>query len=94
MKDRENFKSPISSGELTGHIMTTDSRIRIKTIQLDLDFETAYALCNVLHWEQLDRMKGVCVADQIKLLLSLGAAIGQLVEHSSKYNITEDKKDD
>lgn len=94
MKDRENFISPTSSGDLSGHIKKTESWIRIKTIQVDLDYETAYALCNVLHHSELDKLQGVCLPEQLQRLLHLGAAIGQLVEHSSKYNVTgEDKKD-
>jgi hypothetical protein len=95
MKDRDKFENPISaSGCLTGHIKKTESWIRIKTVQVDLDFDTAFALCNVLHHNELDRLKGVCTPSQFERLLHLGAAIGQLVENSSKYNVTEDKKDE
>jgi hypothetical protein len=47
MKNKEKFVSPISSSDLTGHIKNTESWIRIKTVQVDLDFETAYALCYI-----------------------------------------------
>ena len=83
------MKTGVSCGHLTGHIRETESRIAIKIIALDLDRETAYALCNLLCDSSLKGSKYLA-DEQIKKLSSLGAALGRVVEHSSAKNGTPD----
>ncbi len=86
--------SPISSGwqgDLQGHIQKTESYIRVKTIQVDIDAATAYALCNLLTSNQIDASHSV-EEDQAVKLRNLGAAIGMLIDHPAKDNLKEVSK--
>jgi hypothetical protein len=74
-----------SSGNLSGHIRNTESWIKVNTITVDFDFNTAYALCNLLM--DSDLKKSHCLErDQVDKLSSLGAALGRIVEHPSREN--------
>jgi hypothetical protein len=83
--------SVISSGwkgDINGHIAgTEDCRIKVKIITLELDHETAWALCNVLRDSDLQKMRNILDKDQIEKLSWVGAAIGQFIDHKSSENL-------
>lgn len=80
------MKKGTSCGSLSGHIQGTESRIGIKTVSLDLDRATAFALCNLLHDQSLKDSTSL-ERDQAEALSSLGAALGRIVGHPSQNNM-------
>jgi len=81
------MKSAIESGwkgSINGFIKNTDSHVEVSRIKLELDDSTAWVLCNLLHKTNLQ--KSVLGKDQIEPMLSLGAAIGRLIDHPSAKN--------
>ncbi len=82
-------KSPIMSG-WRGHIngtieKTVDSSIKISNIDINLDFDTAWALCNLLTDDAIERAKAV-EGKQIDQMSNLGAALGRMIDHDSANN--------
>ncbi len=86
----EREQSPMSSGwqgDIQGHIKNTETWIRVKTIQIDLDADTAYALCNLLSGSALEKGEIHLEKEQVVRLKNLGAAIGKFIDHPSKDNL-------
>lgn len=85
----EKKKSPIMSGwrgHLTGAIEGTNtSHIKVSHICLDLDHATAWALCNMLTDEVLEKAYSI-EGKQKDTLSNLGAAIGRLIDHHAANN--------
>lgn len=80
-------KSPIKSGwkgNIQGYIEQTDSQIRVKTIQVDIDSTTAWALCNLLSDHALSTAGHLLDDVQIPPLRNLGAAIAMFIDHPTK----------
>lgn len=75
-------------GNINGHIDKTNSNVKVSQVRLELDYDTAWALCNVLTFPidktLIDKNQGI-------ILENLGAAIGQIIDHDAKNNI--DKRD-
>lgn len=83
----QNRNAHTSCGQINGHIKNTESYISIGTIELKLDKETAWALCNRLSESALKDLGGGYVdADQIEKLRSLGGVIGRFISHPSANN--------
>ena len=75
----------IKCQNMQGAIKNTRSRIRAKTIQIDLDDGTAWALCNVLSKKHIENECCECLElDQKAGLISLGSAIGAFIDHNNK----------
>jgi len=76
------------NNRISGCISSTNSNIKLGSVVLELDYETAWALCNVLTKEMivehpyLDRC-------QHEPLIKLGEAIGMYCGHSNANFITE-----
>lgn len=79
------MESQIKSGQLNGAINNTDSAIRVDVICLKLDYETAWALCNLLLSDSIKRSLAL-ESGQVPGMLSLGSVIGQLIDHPSAKN--------
>lgn len=75
-------------GDINGHIAGTgDCRIKVKIIAIDIDYEAAWALCNLLQDSVLKTFKQHLDEDQIKTLSQVGAALGHFIDHASQNNI-------
>ncbi len=84
----EEKRSPIASGwrgNINGFVECTRTEVAVATVELRLDRETAYALCNLLHDKAIES-SGAVEGTQIQAMSNLGAAIGRLLDHSSANN--------
>lgn len=84
----KNPKSPIKSGwrgNINGYIEKTDSHVQVDKIQLTLDRETAWALCNILFDSSIEE-NTTLEKNQKEMMSELGAALGRLIDHSSTNN--------
>ena len=79
------MKNGTQSGSLFGAIKQTESYITLHSVRLVIDYENAYALCNVLHDKSL-KESNYLESDQRAKLSSLGTALGRLVENPSQKN--------
>lgn len=77
-----NGNKATSCGKLGGHIRGTNSWIKLGTISLELDLNTAHALCNVLCPEDINKNHDLGEAHR-KSLIKLGAAIAAFCDHSN-----------
>lgn len=86
----EEKKPPIKSGwrgDLNGAIENTKgSQILVSEVTLNLDFDTAWALCNVLSDSALESTRSHTEDSQRKSLATLGAALGRLIDHPAANN--------
>jgi hypothetical protein len=75
----------IKSDEMQGVIDGTNSSIEVGTLRLELDRDTAWALCNVL---SKNHIENECVMqldkNQYNSLIKLGSAIGAFIDHSNR----------
>lgn len=82
-------KPPIKSGwrgNISGHVENTDgAHIEVSEITMRLDKRTAYALANLLDERAIER-SGALEDAQKSALISLGAALGRLVDHHAANN--------
>lgn len=85
----DKIKSPIKSGwrgNLSGYLeCTKSSQIAVSEITLRLDYETAYALCNLLTDSAIQESTRL-EKDQAAAMANLGAAIGRLIDHHAANN--------
>jgi hypothetical protein len=80
-----------SCSNIQGHIRSTkDSYIRLGTINLTLDTETAYALCNILSKELIEEHMHLAEC-QKEPLVKLGEAISIFCDHPNQ-NIGDKKR--
>lgn len=90
MNSTETPKPPIKSGwrgNLNGYLENSNSsQIRVSQINVTLDSDLAWALCNILCDSSLDCLHGSVDEDQHKSLSTLGAALGRLIDHPSANN--------
>lgn len=71
--------------DLNGHILGTESRAQVEHITLGLSFDDAYALCNILSDEILDKSgSDVCEKDQIEKLRLIGQDLALFCDHSNR----------
>lgn len=70
--------------ELQGAIVGTDSRVAVGSINLTLDSDTAWALCNVLSESNVNKMGGSLEREQMPPLVNLGKAIGAIIDHPNR----------
>ena len=87
-KKQEAPPSPIGGGwrgNISGHINGTKSEIHVHRIELVLDRDLAWALCNRLYEAGLMSDLGVS-KDQREQLCNLGAALGALIDHPAANN--------
>jgi hypothetical protein len=75
--------SVISSKGINGHIKGTKSFITIDKIKLELDFDTAWALCNLLDESTISKNTDKC---QREGLINLGIAIGTVIDHGIAFD--------
>ena len=81
-------KPPIKSGwrgNINGVVECTDSHVQVSQITLRLDYQTAYALANLLCDSALERAQAV-EGNQRDALSHLGAALGRLIDHHAANN--------
>jgi hypothetical protein len=75
----------VCSDEMQGAIEKTDSRIEVGTLKIELDRDIAWALCNVLGKDHIERECGMQLnKNQHAGLIKLGAAIGAFVDHPNR----------
>jgi len=79
------MKTGTSCGKLSGHIRGTDSHIKVKTVTVDLDYDTAWALCNLLHDFNLESSPNLETSQKTPLI-NLGSAIGRIIGHGTQNN--------
>lgn len=83
------MKEPIKSGwrgDLNGALEhTNNSNINVSVIELKLDRETAWALCNLLHDGAIERSLAL-EGKQVDSMSNLGAALGRLIDHNAANN--------
>jgi hypothetical protein len=70
-------------GNITGTIVATESSIKLGTIDLTLDSDTAYALCNVLDKDLIGKHPYLDKG-QREPLIKLGEAIAVYCGHSNE----------
>jgi hypothetical protein len=82
------------NGQLQGAITDTKSSVSVNSINLQLDTNLAWSLCNLLSSEFLRAHCGRALEDhQIDPLVNLGAAIGALIDHPNRtFEHLRDKK--
>ena len=83
-----NEESPIESGwrgNLNGVVRGTNTTIQVRLINLEIDNKTAWALCNLLFDKDIEKST-LLEEDQKTRLISLGAAIGRLIDHPATNN--------
>ena len=85
-------KTGTSCGELSGHIRETQSRIKVSEVSLELDSETAYALCNILQKSALENSHSLEKCQKVKLV-NLGAALGRIFGHRSQNNLENNENE-
>ena len=70
-------------GNLSGAIVGAgDNRIRLGSVALTLDYDTAYALCNVLTEDKIGK-HAYLESDQRPPLINLGKALAAFCDHSN-----------
>lgn len=74
----------ISCGDLQGHIKGTKSEVRLSSVEVKLDGETAWALCNILSKNNIEKSKGVLEKCQMQKLINLGEALAAFVDHPNR----------
>lgn len=75
----------VRSDEMQGAIEKTNSHIEVGTIKLELDHKTAWALCNILGKNHIEKECGMQLEkDQHDGLIKLGAAIGAFIDHPNR----------
>ena len=75
----------VCSDEMQGAIEQTYSRIEVGTLKIELDRDTAWALCNVLSKDHIEKECGMQLdKNQHDGLIKLGAAIGAFVDHPNR----------
>ena len=70
---------------INGHILGTASQVQVSNIALNLSHDDAYALCNLLLPNVLDKQVGK--GKYHDALLRIGRDLGLLVDHSSRDNL-------
>ena len=88
---KKSNESGISSGwkgSINGHIKDTESWIKAKSVEINLDYKTAWALCNLLTKDELTESAALG-ADQKKRLLNLGQVLGRFIDHGASKNLSE-----
>ena len=73
--------------QVNGAILGTESRIKVKTITLELSYDDAYALCNLLHNASLKENKLNLETNQAEALRRIGRDLGIFVDHDSRHNL-------
>lgn len=74
-------RSPIHArGCVQGFIKDTHSHISVNELNLKLDSETAWALCNLLNKDVINKTNEVCKGQRAGLI-QLGKAIAKFVDH-------------
>ena len=80
-------ESPIGAGwrgNINGSIsQSADSSIKVSNIDVNLDFDLAWALCNILTDDVIDTTLN---KSQRIVLSNLGAGIGRMIDHPSANN--------
>ena len=71
----------IRCGNLQGHIKDTKSEIKLLSVEIKLDSETAWALCNILSKGSIEKSRGSLEKCQVQKLISLGEALAAFVDH-------------
>ena len=75
----------VSSDELQGSIEKTASEIKLGSVEVTLDRATAWALCNVLSKNHIEKECVSCLEkNQHESLIKLGAAIAAFIDHPSR----------
>lgn len=69
-------------GNIAGAIAATESSIKVGTIEVTLDSSTAYALCNVLSKDLIEKHPYLDIG-QREPLIKLGEAIAIYCDHSN-----------
>lgn len=84
------IESPIKSGwrgNMNGAVEhTSGTEINVSETTLKLDSGMAWALCNVLTDSALEMTRCCTEDNQRKLLSTLGAALGRLIDHPAANN--------
>jgi len=75
----------IKCDEMQGAIEKTESNIKVGTLKIELDGDTAWALCNVLSKTHIEKE---CVMqldkNQHDCLIKLGEAIAAFIDHPNR----------
>lgn len=75
----------VMCNEMQGAIEKTKSRISVQSLNLELDRETAWALCNLLDPSNIEKRSNAYLEDNQKpMLIKLGAAIGAFLDHPNR----------
>ena len=61
------------------------NEVRVSELTLSIDFETAWALANLLMDSSIEKSMS-CNMRQQKMLSALGAGLGLKIDHESKNN--------
>jgi len=80
-------ESPIKSGwrgNLNGCIKNTNSTITVSKINIEFDYETAWAICTLLHGDI--NKYNYLTQSQAEGVSNIGAALGRLIDHPSANN--------
>ncbi|MDY7537552.1 hypothetical protein QN372_00150 [Undibacterium sp. RTI2.1] len=85
----KDIKSPIKSGwrnNINGYVEgCVKTEVKVSQINLSLDQETAWALCNLLCDSELEK-SGAINRPQFPMMSNLGAALGRMIDHSAANN--------
>lgn len=75
----------VCGDEMQGAIRKTESKIKAGTLKIELDTETAWALCNILSKSHIEEECGRRIDKcQHEGLINLGAAIGAFIDHPNR----------
>jgi len=75
------------ANNINGAIIGTTSSVKVGTINLSLSYEDTWALCNLLHKDQLSQCARYLDKNQIEILNKIGRDLGILTDHPSRDNI-------
>jgi hypothetical protein len=87
---KANTKPPIMGG-WRGHINgriegASGTSIRVDTVTVTLDHQTAWLLCNLLSDSAIQRSVATDGEKDFETLSNLGAAIGRMIDHNAANN--------